>query len=205
MSFVTRHNYATGAEGTTPAGRVNRQGSLVVVPQKMQWALEGRVFTSGHGSETTPLTAVAYDQDQPEFVLSVPTGTTVVPLNIRVHTEGSTGTAKEVIIWRVTNNIGDGTSTAATSAATNHRMGGAPAAATPRHLYTANVTLTGYVEMWRDGTTIASIAPFTYDYSPEFPLVLIGPASLGLQFDGTTTQPTFFMTATWAEFVTGDI
>ena len=37
--------------------------------------LWGRGFVASAGSETTPLTAVAYDKDQPEVVLSVPAGT----------------------------------------------------------------------------------------------------------------------------------
>ena len=206
MSNVTRNSYVSGAEGTTPATRVNRQGSLVVISQRMQWSIEGRCFVSSHGTETTPLTALAYDQDQPEFILSVPTGTTVIPLSIRVNTEGSTGTAKELIIWRTTNEIGNGTSTAATEGPTNLRSDAPRAAlAVPRHLYTANVTLTNYREIWRDSTTIASIAPFTYEYKDESPVIIVGPGSLGLQFAATTTQPTFFLNVTWAEFATSEL
>ena len=203
---VTRNDFVKGADCTTPDPRANRQGSAVVVDQYLQWALEGRVFVASAGSETTPLTALAYDQDQPEFVLSVPTGTSVVALSIIVDTEGSGGTAKEVIVWRVTNEVGNGTSTAATEGPTNLRSDSPRAAlAVPRQLYTANITQTAYREIWRQSTTIASIAPFTYEYAPRSPLIIVGPGSIGVQFAATTTQPTFFLKMTWAEFATDDL
>ena len=191
---VTRNSFVAGGEASTPDPRVNRQGSAVVIDQYLQWSIEGRMFVASAGTETTPLTALAYDQDQPEFVLSVPTGTSVVVENITVDTEGSTGTAKEVIIWRVTNNVGNGTSAAATEGRTNLRSDSPKGSlAVPRQLYTANITQTDYKEIWRKSTTIASIAPFTYEYAPRSPLIIVGPGSVGVQFAATTTQPTLFL------------
>lgn len=208
MAVQTRRT-GVGANG---AGNVvnalaSIRGEQVFLPYQMQWALEGRCFVISSGSETTPLTAVAYDQDQPELTVAVPSGTTIIPLYMNVTIETSTGTAKELIMWRVTNEIGAGTSSAVTEGPTNLLLsGGLTSGVTARQLHTANVTLTSYIELWRDETTIASIAPFTWTYrSADTPIIMRGPGSLGVQLDGTTTQPTYFLKLVYAEFLSADL
>ena len=206
MSNVTRHAYAVGGEGSPSSPRSNRQGSAVVVDQYLQWALEGRLYIGSAGSETTPLTSVTYDQDQPEVTISIPSGTTFVPLLVVVNNaEAENGTDKEVILWRTTNAIGAGTSTVFTDVSNLRSDDKYASVATARYLHTANVTLTDYVELDRWANPVASIAPFDYRYEPKAPPVLVGPATLGIQISATTTQMLFFAKVVWAEFPTADI
>ena len=65
----------------------------------MDWALarsfEGRVYCANGGTVTTPITfgAGSIDSTEPDFFISVPDGTTIVPLEIRVKMEAYGTTA----------------------------------------------------------------------------------------------------------------
>lgn len=171
-----------------------RRGADVVA----NLSAEGLVFVASAGSETTPLTAVAYDKDQPEITISVPSTHILIPIRVEVRLESYAGTDNEIIVWRTTNAIAAGTSTAMTEGPTNLYTSGKASVATARVLHTANVTQTGYIELWSAGQALADTNPGTFIYKPE-ELVLLKGGTLGVQIAGTSTQPTFYAKVTYAE------
>ena len=164
--------------------------------------VRGRLFTASGGAQTTPLTARAYDQDQPEFCIRIPAGTGIWDYKIDINLESYAGTDNEVIVWSTTNDVGDGTSTVAdgTPTATN-AIQSVSSNCTARQLYTANVTLTNYRELARSVQPLANTMPNrivlpdpndTWWYIP-------GAATLGVQIAATSTQPTFYINVYWSE------
>lgn len=161
----------------------------------------GRCFVASSGTETTPITAAAYDQDQPAFTLGVPNGTVIIPFRLEFMLESFAGTDNEAIAWMTDNAIPAGTSAAATEGPNNMRSD-APlrfSSCTARQLHTANVTLTAYRELWRVGQPLADTNPGAFVWEPRPAPVLVGPASLGLALAATTTQPTYYLKVYWAE------
>lgn len=186
-----------GVQGT-------RDGAIWTADWYLARAMEGRVFLASFGSQTTPLTAVAYDQDQPEGVIRIPTNTTIVPIRVEVFLESFAGTDNEVVVSYVTVDPTSGTSAAATEGASSTRSD-APITSncTPRQLYTGNATITGYTELWRGGTPTAdSVAENPIVWAPPAGVggVLVGPAGLLLQIASTSTQATFYAKIWWVEF-----
>jgi hypothetical protein len=167
-----------------------------------QRTLWGRTLVAGAGTQTTPLTARAYDQDQPEFCLRVPAGTGIWLYRLEVQFEAYAGTDNEIIVWTTTNDVGSGTSTVAdeTPSATNG-LSTIAGNCTARQLYTANLTLTNYREVWRGGNPHADLAPANHRFpAAGDPWVYVaGAGTLGVQIAGTSTQPTFYLKAYWVE------
>lgn len=195
--------------------RLGPGSELVGLPWHVATAMEGRVFVANFGSATTPLNfaKTAYDEDQPQFVVRVPANVVIVPLSIAVQLEDSAGTDNEVIFGTAQNDIGDGSSSAATiGPRTAHTANGRASSCTPRQLYTGNSTaLTNMLEFFRatypfaDATT-DPVKRFVWDYlqSGLVP-VLKGPASLIGWIAGATTAPAGFATVAWAEFDAADL
>ncbi|HHT9130885.1 MAG TPA: hypothetical protein ACFYED_00160 [Candidatus Tripitaka californicus] len=98
---ITRNLFVAGAEGTTPDNRVNRQGSAVSIPQYMQWAIEGRVFGISplvqEAGDLLGETSPGTDNINPGILVQVPTGTTIVLLEMMFAHEG-TGTVGDWMI-----------------------------------------------------------------------------------------------------------
>jgi hypothetical protein len=167
-------------------------------------AAESKVFVASAGSATTPLTAVAFDLDKPEITISVPTGTTMIPIRVEIVLESFAGTDNEIIVWRTKNAIPAGTSTAMTEGPTSTRTGSAfTSAATARILHTANVTQTSLIELWRGVQPLADTNPGAFVWEPKEYHFLEGDATLGVQVAGTTTQPTFYGKVIFAEMPSG--
>ena len=167
--------------------------------------LWGRGFVASAGSETTPLTAVAYDKDQPEIVLSVPAGTGIWVYRAEIFLESFAGTDNEIIMWTTTNAVGAGTSAAMTEqpSATNG-LSTVSSNVTARQLYTGNITQTNYREVWRGGQTLANTNPGRFVFpEPGMPAIFVpGAGSFGIQIAASTTQPTFFAKVYWIETAT---
>src|SRR3990167_272551 len=92
---------------------LSRRHSGLVLHEFQDQVHNGNVFIANLGLGTTPLDMVktTYDADQPQFVIDVPLGTTVIPLRLEVVNETEAGTLNEVI-WGAANAlVGAGTST----------------------------------------------------------------------------------------------
>jgi len=167
-------------------------------------AAEGKVYVASAGSATTPLTAVAFDLDQPEITISVPADTVIIPIRVDIVLESFAGTDNEIIVWRTKNAIDAGTSTAMTEGPTSTRTTSTfTSAATARVLHTANVTQTSMVELWRAEQPLADTNPGAFSWQPKELYFLDGPATIGAQIAGTSTQPTFYGKLWWAEMPAG--
>lgn len=188
--------------------RALRDGTLVSIPWYDALALEGRVFVAQNGDETTPLTFLALAANRPDAWIRVATSTIVIPLSCTVTIEAGAGTVTEIDLRTAQNDIGNGTSTAASVGPLASKTS-APIASTStvRHLATADTTAgTNEVTVWRKtlpfamATTEGNEFP-TFDITREmmgYP-VLVGPASIMLYISATTTQATGFVTWKWAE------
>jgi hypothetical protein len=162
----------------------------------------GKKFVCSLGSETTPLTARAYDKDQPEFILSIPVGTGVWVRKVDIQLESFSGTDNEIVLWSTTNEIGNGTSSAPTETPTcTNALQSVVALAVPRQLYTANVTLTDYRELARRSNPLAdvNINRFVMPEEESEAFFVPGASSVGFAISSTTTQATFYAKIYWTE------
>jgi hypothetical protein len=197
------------AEGNPILAKGNRQGAQVTVDQLLQWAIDGRTFHAQQGDAGTMVdfAETAYDEDQPQFALRVPSGRVVIPLSLVISLEDQAGTNNQ-IIWSVTtNDIGSGTSTAATISAM--RLDSPyTSSCTARSLYTGNATAaTGLFEFarWVDpfaqAATSTSIGTYNWSIRTASAIpILKGPATLQMHIYGTGTAPGGFGEYVWAEF-----
>lgn len=122
----------------------NHRGEGLFLPAHFNAVAEGRVFVVNQGTETTPIAyaKTAYDADQPQLVIDVPVGTTIMPLAMKFVSETEAGTLNEVIFSVSQTLTGAGTSTALTPVnARVQAAGTAPATACSVYsLYTGNGT-----------------------------------------------------------------
>lgn len=210
-SRTGRQATARNAEGFL---RLGPGCEVIGLPWHVASAMEGRVFAANFGKDTTPIdwAKTAYDEDQPQAVLRVPSSIVVVPLFVGVTLEDSAGTNTEMILGMSQNDIGNGTSTAATIGPVQlHGANNRTSNAVPRQEYTANSTaLTNKIELLRrvyafvDATT-DPFKEFLWSYLTHPVPILKGPASLILWIDGTGTSAQGFAQMVWAEFDSTDL
>jgi hypothetical protein len=187
----------------------SRQGAAVTMDQLLMWALDGHTFHAQQGDAATMLdfAETAYDEDQPQFALRVPTGRIVIPLSLVISLEDQAGTNTEVLWSTTTNDIGNGTSTAATVSAMR-RDAPHSSSCTARSLYTGNATAaTGLIEIirWVDPFVAAAgtLKPYAWNIRTAAAIpILVGPATLQMHICATGTAPAGFGEYIWAEFET---
>jgi len=193
--------------GFMPAA-LNKQGALIIQDQILEWAMLGRTFHAQQGDAGTlvDFAETAYDEDQPQFALRVPTGKIAIPLSLILTFQDQAGTDNHVVWSTTTNDIGDGTSTAATISAMR-RDAPHSSGCTARSLYTANATAaTGLIEIARflDPFVAAagSMSPKEWNIRLAAAIpILVGPATLQMHVFGSAA-PAGFGEYVWAEFDT---
>ena len=202
----------TADNNTYLGARGNRTGDLFVVDYFESLALQGRIFTASMGSVTTPLTFLITAANRPDAWVRVPAGTTILPIKCNVVLEGATGTATEIDVRICQNDIGSGTSSAATAGPLSTRTDAILSAlCTARQLATGDTTAeTNPISVYRRTYARAdeagidwrgievSRALMGYPY-------LVGPATWEVFIAGTSTQATGFVLMTWAEIPSGDV
>lgn len=194
---VVGNNSRIGAAGT-------RDGVLYTADWELSKAMEGKVFQAQVGTLTTPTTfRIGIDLDQPELVIDVPEGTTIIPVSIDVYLEDAGGTDTEVVAAANPALCGAGTSTLGTILA--KRINGSFASACKMYYtYSADCTdPASYDEFWRGGNAFVQAAAvqnrFAWNRAVSPPPVIVGPASLVLWIDGTTTAPAGYVKVCWVE------
>jgi len=194
----------------------------IVVPNWKQIAiLEGRGFHVDVGAFSTPIVGggngTVLDQDQPEAGISVPTGTTIIP--IRVHVQCQTpllatdADESEILIaWDQAAAIDAGTSTTET-ALKMHDGSSVTSRCTCYSAFTGNCTNpTLSVELARavvtgdmNGTPANALwGKLDLLYAPEAVPLIVGPASL-IVYWGGTVGTSGFAQIEWLEYYTADI
>ncbi len=202
------------------AARATRDGSLYSLPWKQGLVLEGRCYHVTVGALTTPIVGggngTIIDLEQPEFFLSIPSGTSVIPLRIQVEckqplaatdsdvveilvavdrttadTTGVTGTAETAFNMRTDN--------AYTTLCTSKSACTVDITASPtlglelaRYIKTADMNGAPANAMWNDSTLL---------YEPAVAPVIVGPATLFVYWGGTVATSGYAQVE-WAEFLT---
>lgn len=176
-----------------------------------EYAKQGRIFTANMGAVTTPLTFLATAANRPDAWIRVPLATTIVPISIHVALESMAGTATEIDVRTAANDIGDGTSSAATVGPVNmHRGSGVTSLCTARQLATGDTTAeTTPLTIFRKSYVLANAAGedakgahITREMM-GYPL-LSGAATWEIFIAATTNQATGFVVMTWAEVLTSN-
>ena len=181
-----------------------RDGSISVATFKQRMAAAGRLFTANMGSVTTPLTFLVTAANRPDAWVRVPSGTAIMPVYAGVTLESAAGTVTEIDVRIAQNDIGNGTSTAASVGPVSQRTD-APVTSncTARHLATADTTAeTNPLSIYRRTYARADEAGIDWrgiekDFEPS-PL-LIGAATWEIFIAATTTQATGFVVMSWIE------
>lgn len=183
-----------------------REGSISTTTFIQRMVAAGRVFCANAGSATTPITGLTtYAALRPENVLRVPQNIVAIPIEWSCALEVSSGTVLEWSINVAQNDVGNGTSSAATLGPINLRTD------TPntsvcnfRVKYTADMTAsTNPIEVFRFGQELATaagaFAPNPLLWRPEAKPLLVGPASLIIFDEATSAAQQYFSQLTWIE------
>lgn len=179
--------------------------------------LEGRVFTMNVGSFSTPIqgggAGTILDQDQPEGIVSVPSGTAIRPIRIHVQCQAPLSVTdsdeSEILIAvdRAAAWAGDGTVTSETALnlrTDNIRSSNCSCASAA----TANITNpTLGIELAHSVTvadvqgTAATVVVTKHEllYEPLAAPIIVGPAAIYVYWGGTVATSGFAQ-VTWAEF-----
>lgn len=180
--------------------------------QILEWAMEGRLYHAQQGNAATLVDFVetAYDEDQPQFALLVPSAKIVVPVYLSLTHQDQAGTDQHVIWSLTTNDIGNGSSSALTISSMrsdNPRASQCVA----RSLYTGNATAaTGLFEFqrWVDPFAANTGRPnpkYTWDIKSASNIpVIVGPGTLQMHAIATGDGGEGFGEYVWAEFDKAD-
>lgn len=202
------------ATGTPQVSGANSFGAAQVDDQLTRWLLEGRMFASaiGDGSTEIDFAKTAYDEDQPQIVLRVPSGTTVFPTSVDFIVEVQLDVPLHIILGYTQNDIGNGASTDVTIQPMKTNGGGS--ACTVRDLYTSNSSaLTNKIELHRwtaafdpAADAAAPLRNFEWSIRTHSVPMLVGPASFIVwAVIETGTDVEGYATLTWAEFPSADL
>lgn len=170
-------------------------------------ALEGRMYGLNVGTLSTPVAGhVGIDDDQPEAVLDVPSGTTIIPVSIDLYLEDSAGTDTEVVFLTSQANVGAGTSTELSTIRNLRADAPLTSSCTAYRSYTGNGTATSAgFEFYRSGYPFADattdpVKKFHWSAKESGIVpVIVGDGALVLYWAGTTTAPSGFAQIVYVE------
>lgn len=191
--------------------RGTRDGVAFTADYFENLAMQGRIFTANMGSVTTPLTFLATAANRPDAWIRVPSGTAILPIMANVVLEGATGTVTEIDVRICANDIGNGTSTAASVGPLALRTDSPVSSlCTARQLATADTTAeTNPISIYRRTYARADEAGIDWrgiQVTRELMghPILIGAATWEVFVAATTNQATGFVVLTWAEVPASD-
>lgn len=200
-------------EGTNVGVRGTRDGLMYTAGWKEALVLEGRVHTFSVGTAEAGVlgggAGTIIDQDQPEFGVSVPNGTALIPLEIWIGfgTDlNAIGEAAQAMVIADTAlaYAGDGTVTSETPV-NAISDGGVTSVATAFSAATADITDPTEsriiaVKAWGYSilTAGAGVGSFNLHYVADVPQILMGPAAF-YGYWGATGAATGWAVVTWAE------
>lgn len=194
------------SNGVERAIRGTRDGAMFTAEWYQSLVMEGRVWVANMGTVTTPLTFLTTAANRPDAWLRVPSGVAIIPLTVEVILESAAGTATEIDIRAAFNDIGNGTSSAASVGPVNYSPNngsGLTSSVTARQLATGDTTAeTTPISLHRRCFPLAQasgLVPYEDFWRPAPAPILIGPATLEVFIAATTTQATGFVQMIWAE------
>ena len=211
--IAQQNSPGVAAEGTWVAARGTRDGIQFSANWKEALVMEGRVHTFMVGALETGIVGggngTVIDADQPEFVVSVPDGTALIPLEIVIAfgTDlNATGEVAQALVIADTAAAYDGTGTVTTETPANLiSSGGVTTVATAVSACTVNMTaptesILIAAEAWGNYllTSGSSSQRFSLHYVADVPHILKGPAAF-YGYWGATGAATGWAKVTWAE------
>lgn len=199
---VTANGSWVGANGLV-------DGTVVDVPWQQKYINAGYGFHATIGAFSTGITGggagTVFDQDQPEGIISVPSGSAIIPVRFDVQCQvpllATDADEAEILIAvdRLAAYAGDGTVT--TETAFNMRTDNPRSSVcTVASAATANITNpTLGIELAREvvtgdvqGTAATTMwTPLRCLYEPKFAPVIVGPAAVYVYWGGTVATPGF--------------
>jgi hypothetical protein len=211
------------SEGENQYLRLMRDGSIIKTSWLMSKAIEGKVFAAHAGVLTTPVTFNGtIDAAEPDLLVTVPTGTTIIPVLINVCFE-DTGSAAVQDVFAVASNVYDNSVTATASTIYNYRTDQA-AAGSKCTAYSVVTSTSGttpesgnFIEFWRPYSGFAEDA-FNSSTSwgnnavhgsqwhigdAKVPPIIKGTGSLSVY--ASAQAGTGFITAVWVEENTANL
>lgn len=209
--LVTDPNTTDGGYKVTQGWR---EGSVSSTTFYERMAAAGRVMVANFGTVVTQLTFLTQAANRPDMWIRVPSGTTIIPWDFHLALGAMTGTVTTVDMRIAYNDIGNGTSSAASVGPQNLRTdnpssgAGTAGNCTARQLATADTTaettpITIYKHVWiraddagSDGKNLHLTRATAGGFAPSF---LIGPATWETFVWATTNQATGYGVKTWIE------
>ena len=213
-ALAFQNNMLSSPDGLPNFVRANRRMELITPDWMTQLAMEGRVFELSNPTHGTAVAmgGTAYSDTAAAFSIDVPTGTTIVPLEVQLRQGGT---------------VAGGVITALLTVDNKARYSSGGTALTPKNIRT-DITTASLTTAYSGGsalTIVASQLQRTFwasllspdvtptadvafpavdsrvDWSAKMytPPVLVGPASLVIYTFAGTTQPSWFYHITWAE------
>lgn len=200
--------------GTQQVAGANSFGAAQIDDQLLRWLMEGRMFAAavGDGSTEIAFAKSAYDENQPQIVVSVPSGTSVIPVSLNFVVEAQEDIPASVILGYTQNDIGIGGSTNVTIQPM--KTDGNGSSCTVSDLYTGDsAALTNKIELHRwtmaFDPAVDAAAPlrnFEWGIRTHTVPLLVGPASFIVwAFAETTSDLEGYATVTWAEFPSSEL
>ncbi len=212
--LAKQNSVENASEGNWVAARADRTGIQFTANWKEALVLEGRVHTFMVGALETGIVGggngTTIDADQPEFVVSVPSGTSLIPLEITIAFGTDLNAAAEVaqaLVIADTAAAYDDSGTVTTETPVNLLSGGGvTTVATAVSACTVNMTAPTEshliaAEAWGFSilsSTGGSGTDYTLHYLADIPHILKGPAAF-YGYWGATGAATGWAKVTWAE------
>ena len=216
-------NVPNTADGFPTEARSTRGGDLSVADWLNLKNMEGRIFQMDVGTFSTPITGggagTILDADQPEGVIGVPSGTTIILNRVAVQCQTpllATDADEAEILVAVDKDIcyaGTGTATAETPLALRTDQKRA-SVCTCKSAFSGDITVapTSDIELARkvitgdiNGTAANALwGVLDLVYEPKVPPIIVGPATVMVYWGGTVAT-TGFAQVQWAEIPSTDI
>lgn len=201
----------TADSDSTKLLRVTRDGMLLT-DYLLNLAFQGRVFVASDADQNDTVTGqTSFANTTPTFLLNVPTGTTAIPLFVKLAQAGSVaGAAIDIIIEidDIAAYSSGGTSETVLCTRTDNPVGNKCA------LYSGATATAGYgVNLEYVFAMVQDVAAAVaddykwhqFEWKPPAPIFLVGPASLKVFTYAGTTGPSWVWSAGWAEVPSSDL
>lgn len=218
---VRQESYSLDGEGAAGHIRLNRRGELVIVPVELQWALDGRVFNASNAVQETDEafaeTGRGTANINPSLLVDVPSGKTIIPLEVIIDLGNTPGTSVDM---NFTINTDDATRYSSGGAAItpiNMRKDDPRASACP--VYSGSTQIVASANTDDDTifnlmveaeatprTAVAGLPLVNWTSKLYVPPVLVGPASLLVfMMSASTNDQEMYWSIKWAEFDTTEV
>lgn len=218
---VRQESYLLSGEGSVGQIRLNRRGEMVSVPLDLQLVLDGRVFNASNAVQETDELILESSRGSnsinPSLLVDVPSGTTIIPMEVLIDFGNTPGTSKDMVFTINTDDAVRYVSGGAKISPVNMRKDDPRSSSCP--VYSASTQIvassntdddTIFVQMVEEEATprtVVSGLPLFYWTSKLFiPPVLIGPAAfLVYLVADTTNDQEMNWSIKWAEFDTTEV